>query len=392
MSANYDIVVIGGGIHGVGVAQAAAARGHSALVLEQNTLASGTSSRSTKLIHGGLRYLESFQISLVYECLRERELLLKIAPDLVRLVPFHIPVFEETGRPPWQIRIGLSLYAILTGLVPHGRFISLPKDQWQNLDGLTTHRLKAVYRYWDAQTDDVALTRAVMDSAISLGAELSLHSRCVNVELDKDSCVVDYERDGNVHSCHAKVVVNASGPWVNHVLDRFTPGLPQRAVDLVQGTHIIVDGRLDRGIYFMEAPQDHRAIFALPWKDKLMVGTTEHTYHGDPAAVVPLKEEKEYLLAGLAHYFPAYAKLTAKDIIESFAGLRVLPEGDSDAFSRPRGTVLLTDRPERPRALSIYGGKLTAYRAETDKVLRYLSPSLPKRKPVADTRKLTLKL
>lgn len=391
MPANYDVIVIGGGIHGVGVAQAAAARGHSVLVLEQNTLASGTSSRSSKLIHGGLRYLESFQIPLVYECLRERELLLKIAPDLVRLVPFHIPVFKETRRPPWQIRIGLSLYAALTGFDPHGRFKCVPKDQWQNLDGLTTHNLKAVYQYFDAQTDDVALTQAVMDSALSLGAELSLHSQCVNVELGPNGCTVDYEKDGSVHSCHAKVVVNASGPWVNHVLDRFTPGLPQRTVDLVQGTHIIIDGHLERGIYYMEAPQDHRAIFALPWKNKLMVGTTEHSYHGDPAAVVPLQEEKKYLLAGLAHYFPAYENLTTKDIIDAFAGLRVLPVGDGNAFSRPRGTVLLTDRPKKPRVLSIYGGKLTAYRAETDKVLHCLSSSLPERKPVADTRRLPLR-
>ena len=140
---HYDVVIIGAGIHGAGVAQAAAAHGHSVLLLEQHAPAFGTSSRSSKLIHGGLRYLESGQLALVRECLRERELLSRLAPDLVRLVPFYIPVYRHTTRRPWQIRGGLSMYALLGGLGEHVRFTRVPRDQWTELDGLATRELQA---------------------------------------------------------------------------------------------------------------------------------------------------------------------------------------------------------------------------------------------------------
>ncbi|MCR4301236.1 MAG: FAD-dependent oxidoreductase, partial [Sulfuricaulis sp.] len=169
---DYDVAVIGGGIHGVGVAQAAAAAGYSVLLMEQNNLGSGTSSRSSKLIHGGLRYLESAHFGLVRESLREREILLHIAPALVQRVPFYIPVYTATRRSPWKIRAGLSLYALLGGLSPETRFESVTRSRWQDLDGIATHGLRAVFRYEDAQTDDARLTQAVMQSAQSLGAEL----------------------------------------------------------------------------------------------------------------------------------------------------------------------------------------------------------------------------
>ena len=165
MTGQYDLVVIGAGIHGVGVAQAAAAAGYSVLVLEQTGIASATSCRSSKLIHGGLRYLESGQLNLVRESLRERDILLRIAPQLVQLVPFYIPVYRHTARRPWQIRAGLALYAVLGNLRRHAWFAALPRVQWGNLDGLATENLQAVFRYQDAQTDDAALTQAVMRSA-----------------------------------------------------------------------------------------------------------------------------------------------------------------------------------------------------------------------------------
>ncbi|MBS1246874.1 MAG: FAD-dependent oxidoreductase [Proteobacteria bacterium] len=172
MTGQHDLVVIGAGIHGAGAAQAAAAAGYSVLVLEQTGIASATSCRSSKLIHGGLRYLESGQLNLVRESLRERDILLRIAPQLVRLVPFHIPIYRHTARRSWQIRAGLSLYALLGNLRRHAWFDTLPRTQWDELDGLTTRNLQAVFRYQDAQTDDAALTQAVMRSAQSLGAEL----------------------------------------------------------------------------------------------------------------------------------------------------------------------------------------------------------------------------
>ena len=169
----YDVVVVGAGIHGAGVAQCAAASGYRVLVLEQYGPAAGTSSRSSKLIHGGLRYLETAQFPLVRQSLAERETLLRIAPLLVHRLEFFVPVYRETRRRPWELRLGLSLYAVLGGLGPQHRFRSLGRAEWGGLGGLRTEGLAAVYSYLDAQTDDAALTRAVLDSARSFGAEVS---------------------------------------------------------------------------------------------------------------------------------------------------------------------------------------------------------------------------
>src|ERR1700689_4638942 len=170
----YDVIVVGGGIHGAGVVQAAAAAGHSTLLIEKRELASGTSSRSSKLIHGGLRYLESGQFSLVRESLRERAVHLRIAADLVELKPFFIPVYADTRRRPWQLKLGLAAYAVLGGVggrTPLGRG---PKSEWPHLDGLKTLGLDAVIRYQDAQADDSELPRAIVDSARTLGGELAM--------------------------------------------------------------------------------------------------------------------------------------------------------------------------------------------------------------------------
>src|SRR6185436_2868679 len=190
---NYDLLIIGAGIHVVGVAQAAAAAGYSVLLLEKTALAAGTSSRSSKLIHGGLRYLESGQLRLVRETLHERATLLRIAAELVRLVPFYIPIYRKTRRRPWEITIGLALYAALGGFSPASRFTRLPRHDWPTLDGIDTHELECVFRYYDAQTDDAALTRAVMRSAQSLGAELQMPAEFVAASRnDSGNWDIDY--------------------------------------------------------------------------------------------------------------------------------------------------------------------------------------------------------
>jgi len=391
----YDVIIIGGGIHGVGVAQAAAAAGHSALVLEQATLASGTSSRSSKLIHGGLRYLEGMQISLVRECLRERALLLKNAPSLVKLQPFYIPVYKDTSRRPWLIRSGLILYSLLGGFNRTSLFRSLNKDKWNDLDGLDTIGLEAVFRYFDAQTDDAALTRAVMHSAQSLGAELETSAQFISGKLHHDGAVVQYKKNDQIITCKARTVVNAAGPWANHVLAQIHPHQPPQAIDLVQGTHIVIDGTLKHGIYYMEAPSDRRAVFAIPWQGKILVGTTETAFDStaDPATVRPLEEEARYLMNTVASYFPEYRNLQTNPICSTFAGLRVLPRASNSnntPFALPRETILQTDRDDSPRLLTIYGGKLTAYRATAEKCLKILKPGLPERKAIANTRSLPL--
>ena len=386
MTGQYDLVVIGAGIHGAGVAQAAAAAGQSVLVLEQSSVASATSCRSSKLIHGGLRYLESGQFNLVRESLRERDILLRIAPQLVRLVPFHIPIFRHTARRPWQIRAGLSLYALLGNLRRHAWFASLPRTQWDELDGLATENLQAVFRYQDAQTDDAALTQAVMRSAQSLGAELIVPGEFLGAQRTANGYAVRYRTAQGDAESHCAALVNAAGPWINTVLARITPHVPPSAIELVQGTHIVLDGPLQRGVYYTEA-EDGRAVFVMPWRSMTLVGTTETRFRGDPAQARPQTAEVEYLLRTFRRYFPQ----RDVQLRDQFAGLRVLPLAEGAAFHRPRETLYRTDAPAQPHLVSIYGGKLTGYRATAQKVLALLRAALPARRARADTVTLQLK-
>lgn len=384
-----DVVVIGGGIHGAGVAQAAAAAGHSVLVLEQTGLAAGTSSRSSKLIHGGLRYLEGGHLKLVRECLRERALLLRLAPKLVQLRPFYLPLYEETARAAWQVRIGLGLYSLLAGGDRISRYHSVPRQQWDRLDGLRTAGLKTVFCYPDAQTDDAALTRAVMASAQALGAQVQMPAKVLQVECQEHGATVHYQTAQQARQVQCRVVVNAAGPWANEVLRRVTPLPVQVGIDLVQGTHILVPGSLTQGLYYLEAPKDRRAVFVMPWRGHTLVGTTETLYRGNPGDPRPLPDEIDYLWQTLAHYFPRY-RSGERHIVDAFAGLRVLPAQGAAPFARSRETILHPDRREQPRIITIYGGKLTAYRATARAVMARLRTSLPQRPVLADTAELPL--
>jgi len=383
---HFDVVVVGGGIHGVGVAQAVACAGYSVLVLEQTALAAGTSSRSSKLIHGGLRYLEGHAYGLVRESLHERSILLRIAPDLVCLQPFFIPVYPDTTRRPLMLRAGLSLYALLGGIHHSSRFRSLPRREWDRLDGLDTHQLQAVFQYFDAQTNDAELTRAVMHSATRLGATLACPAEFTAAEIDTQRCSIEYRQGGIGKHCSADVIINAGGPWAGRVDECISPAPPHNPIELVQGAHLVVPGKLSRGCYYMEAPQDRRAVFLLPWGEHALLGTTEHRYTGDPAAVAARPDEERYLLEVLAHYFPR----RPTTVIERFAGLRVLPASTNVAFRRSRETMLTVNDPKRPRLVSIYGGKLTGYRATAEKVMHMLRHTLPPRTAVAYTADIKL--
>ncbi len=387
----YDVVIIGGGIHGAGVLQAAVAAGHSALLIEREALAAGTSSRSSKLIHGGLRYLESGQFALVRESLRERAIHLRIAPELVVLKPFYIPVYRDTRRRPWQLKLGLWIYALLGGFDATTRFGSVPKSEWAQLDGLKTQDLDAVIRYHDAQTDDALLTRAVVKSALGLGAELALPARYSRAVLSEDGVTVSYTAAGTTLECKTRVLINAGGPWAMQIARAVEPAIPIPDVDLVQGTHIVIPHPLTAGIYYVESPTDGRAVFVMPWAGATLIGTTETPYRGDPDDVHPLAAEEEYLLAVIRHYFPALKHLTRDDITERFAGLRVLPAATQAAFDRSRETIFTTDRDVRPRVLCIYGGKLTGWRAAAAHVMQRISPSLPAAAKRAETDLLILR-
>jgi glycerol-3-phosphate dehydrogenase len=383
---SYDMVVVGGGIHGAGIVQAGAARGYRCLLLEKDRPAAGTSSRSSKLIHGGLRYLESGQFGLVREALHERELLLRLAPDLVRLTPFLIPVYPETSRRPWQLRLGLSLYAGLGGLGANVRFGTLPRSGWDQLGGLRMDGLQAVFTYFDAQTDDAALTQAVLDSARALGAEVSYPAEFLGAERIPDGYRVRFRHPGGEHACPCKVLINAAGPWVNQVQARVLPAPPRLEVDLVQGAHLHFDQAISPSCFYIEAPRDNRAVFVLPWRGGILVGTTETRYQGKPEQVATLPTEVEYLEETLRAYFPKYSGKR----LGAMAGLRVLPVGSGMPFHRSRETLLLPDDSAKPGLIAVYGGKLTTYRATAARVMRLLEASLPRRSPIARTDKLAL--
>jgi glycerol-3-phosphate dehydrogenase len=386
----FDVVIVGGGIHGVGAAQALAAAGHSVLVLEQRALASGSSSRSSKLIHGGLRYLESGQLRLVRESLHERTTLLRIAPELVRLRRFYIPIYRQTRRRPWQLRVGLSMYALLAGCAHGAGFGTLPRAQWQQLRGLKTAGLQAVFWYQDGQTDDALMTAAVMRSAQSLGARLELPANFLGANLDKGEVVVRYVvgADNRPMECRARVLINAAGPWAANVARLISPAIAIPQLELVQGTHMLLDVPAEDFIYYVESPRDGRAVFVMPWHEHTLVGTTEARFRGEPREAAPTPHEIQYLQGLMRHYFnDAHAHAP---VLNAFAGLRVLPAGHGHAFHRSRETLLLADREQRPRVLSIYGGKLTTWRAVSERVAQQVSGSLPTRSALARTDQLPL--
>ena len=308
----------------------------------------------------------------------------------MHLQRFFIPVFKATRRRPWQLRIGLSIYAALAGFDRGTEFGTLPRSEWSTLDGLRTEDLQAVFFYHDAQTDDQALTRAIMASAASLGAEYEEGARLVAAELGGDLCTLRYEAGGQTHEVTATTIVNAAGPWANEVLSRVTPAINQREIELVQGAHLVVPGSVERGCYYVESRRDGRAIFVMPWKGKTLVGTTETRFTGRPDDTAATQAERNYLGAILGHHFPRYRKAISANNFDAFAGLRVLPTGSGHAFHRSREVILDTDRDRAPRLLTVYGGKLTGWRATAAKVIKRLAESLPQRTARADTAALPL--
>lgn len=388
----WDIIVIGAGIHGAGVAQAAAAHGYSVLLLEQCTSAAcATSSKSSKLIHGGLRYLETGQFALVRECLRERRYLLRNAPHLVKLKPFYLPIYRSTTRRPWKITTGMLLYSWFSRRSYH----RVQKKDWILLDGLNTEDLDAVFCYYDAQTDDARLTRAVLQSAVSMGAQIQYDAHVRDAEFKPTGVRVNMRCGDEDSSVEAAMVINASGPWVDELHNRLVASHPDATlsppVSLVQGAHIILPDTITHP-YYLEAPQDKRAVFVLPWEldgeQRVMLGTTETAFSGDPATVAPTEHEIDYLLEVYNHYFRR--DLQRDKVLASFAGLRVLPAGEDMAFAKSRDTLFVRDDENRPRVVSILGGKLTAYRANAEKLITSLMPVLPEKDAIADTTRLML--
>jgi len=352
--------------------------------------------KSSKLIHGGLRYLESAQFRLVRECLRERAILLDIAPHLVKATPFVIPVFDNTTRRGWQIAIGLSLYALLSSTLFAGRSLTDNKrlSRFRVLKqsdpllppGLRTTALQSIYQYWDAQTDDRKLTQAVLASAIEHSATCWCPARFLNAQRENDGYRVDIEHEGTTRRVATRFLLNAAGPWINDVQQLVQPLPPILPVELVQGTHIEIDVAAPPCCLYVEAPQDRRAVFIMPWRGHTMIGTTESLHRGKADDCKPLLQEVEYLAAVYRHYFPG----ANFKIIDQWAGLRVLPKAQSSMFNRTRELILLPDNSSTPRLAAIYGGKLTSYRADSERIVGQLMRHLGRREQFRTTANIAL--
>ena len=390
-----DLVVIGGGINGAGIAQCAAAAGYSVLLLEKGTIAGQTSANSSKLIHGGLRYLESGQLPLVRKSLAERKALLNLAPSLVNPIPFYIPVYENSRRSPWTIRAGLSLYALLSEFDALGQFKSIPSVHWSKIKGLKLQGLKALYQYWDAQTDDKQLTQAVVKNARTLGAQVIEHAKCTSIEHLNGHCKVHYQlvddANSEVVEVEALAVVNAAGPWVNDVLAKVQPQIAAEAIEWVQGSHLLLDIPANDGILYLESCFDQRVIFVMPWNGQTLIGTTEIVLDKLTGKPEITAAEIDYLLGIYLHYFSEFGDVeTLKTkVVDSFCGVRVLPKQTGNAFDRPRDT-LQKSQASHPNLLSLYGGKLTTYRTTATEAIDWLEQTIGERQSLADFDKLQL--
>lgn len=375
-----EVIVIGAGIQGAGVAQALAACGYQVQLIEQASHpAAETSSNSSKLIHGGLRYLETGQFSLVRECLKERAILCKIAPHLVQLRPFYIPIYQGQQRSAAWVYAGLSLYRLLGG----GPFKRHSSSHAQAL-GMDTAGLTQLFEYQDAQTDDAALTRAVVASAQSLGAQLLFDEKiCAIAKTDEGFQLTSLSGKTFTAPC----VINATGAFINEVA-RLCSELPQTAIELVQGSHLVIDHPAPAGCIYTTSNEDGRPVFMLPWQGKLMVGTTEHSLGNNPYAKAITYEERAYLIRAAKHCLPALREREV-EVTHTYCGVRVLPSGQQAANKKVRETQLTTLLSDSHQYLAIYGGKLTAYRATAEKAVKTLMPYLPKRRFVS-TRDLPL--
>ncbi|MGI2057415.1 glycerol-3-phosphate dehydrogenase/oxidase [Shewanella baltica] len=389
--ASFDIAIIGGGISGVGIAQYAAAAGYSTLLIERGEIGGQTSANSSKLIHGGLRYLETGQINLVRKSLLERRHLLNLAPTLVKAVPFYIPVYDNSQRSPWTIRAGLSMYALLSEFDSLCQFVSVPAVHWHRFKGLKLKGLKAVFQYWDAQTDDKLLTQAVARSAQALGAEVYAEAEFLELEHRRETCELSFSHRGEIHKAEASLVINAAGPWVNTVLNKVLPPLAGVELDWVQGAHVLLDIPAPDGILYLESCFDKRVIFVMPWYGQTLVGTTETELASLDKPPQATESEINYLLGIYKHYFPLTPEIDElkTKITQTFCGIRVLPKQNSQAFERPRDTLMKTSI-SHPRILSLYGGKLTTFRSTSAEVLEWIEKALGKREAIADVDKLSL--
>ncbi|KZE34773.1 glycerol-3-phosphate dehydrogenase [Chelatococcus daeguensis] len=374
----FDLAIIGGGVNGCGIARDAAGRGLSTILFEQNDLASATSSASTKLIHGGLRYLEYYEFRLVREALMEREVLWKLAPHIIRPLRFVLP--HHAGlRPAWMLRLGLFLYDHIGGrkLLPATRRLDLRHDPaGRPLKG----GYATAFEYSDCWVEDARLVVLNARDAAERGAAIHPRTRVIGTERRTDHWLVTAERrgDGARMTVKARMLVNAAGPWVADVLAGIVREKAPAGVRLVQGSHIVLPKLFDHDRCYIFQNSDGRIVFAIPYEhDFTLIGTTDRDYRGDPAAVRASEEEIGYLCAAASEYFAKPVR--REDVVWTYSGVRPLyDDGASKAQEATRDYVLKREgEGNEPFLLSVFGGKITTYRRLAEAVLDKLAPQLP---------------
>lgn len=377
----YDLAIIGGGINGCGIARDAAGRGLSVFLCEKDDLAGGTSSTSTKLIHGGLRYLEYYEFRLVREALREREVLLNAAPHIIWPLRFILP-HHKGLRPAWLIRLGLFLYDHIGGrkILPGTTSVNLLSDVAG--DVLKTNFSKG-FEYSDCWVMDSRLVVLNAMDAAAKGAVIKTRSPLQKATRQGNSWLLDVfdKTSDKEFQVEAKVLVNASGPWLDQLQNHITHTETSEHIRMVKGSHIIVEKLFDHGRAYIFQNEDGRIIFAIPYEGKFtLIGTTDQDFHGDPDHVSISEEETDYLCRAASEYF--IKEISRADVVSSFSGIRPLfDDGKSEAKAATRDYVLNLDtgKNEAP-LLSIYGGKITTYRKLAESVLDKLSSFLPNMK------------
>jgi glycerol-3-phosphate dehydrogenase len=369
-----DVLIVGGGINGVGIARDAAGRGHKVVLVEQHDLASATSSASTKLIHGGLRYLETFELRLVREALIERERLLAIAPHIIRPMQFVLPHVPAL-RPRWQIRIGLFLYDHLGGrrILPSSRSVRIAGTP---LGAALNESIRHGFTYADCWVDDSRLVVLNAVDARERGAKIMTRTRFVAAQRVGDVWQAELrDASGTVSTVRARCLVNAAGPWVEQVLSSIAGANSGGQIRLVKGSHIVVP-RLYVGThaYMLQNP-DGRIVFAIPYEDEFtLVGTTDVAVSADTAQPQITAEEIGYLCQTVNGYFRRV--LSPADVRWSYAGIRPLSDDDERNASKVTRDYKLELHAERSGAplLSVFGGKITTYRRLAEAALQRMRP------------------
>ena len=374
----YDLAIIGGGINGCGIARDAAGRGLKVFLCEATDLASGTSSASTKLIHGGLRYLEHREFRLVREALMEREVLWGIAPHIVWPLRFVLP-HHRALRPKWLLRLGLFLYDHLGGrkLLPPTRTVRLRDDP---AGAPLKPAFTTGFEYSDCWVEDSRLVVLNAQDAAARGADIATRTRCLSAEREGAlwRLTLQDAASGQMWQVLARALVNAAGPWVAAVAQGVIRANAQASVRLVQGSHIVVPKLHDYPGSYIFQNGDGRIFFVIPYQqDFTLIGTTDQEFTGDPAAVHASQEEIDYLCRAASEYLRV--PVTPAQVVWTYSGIRPLFDDHSDSpQAATRDYVLKLDRPEgQAPLLSIFGGKITTFRRLAESAMQLLAPHLP---------------